>query len=56
MNNYPSGMPGPRKTVVTLECRECGHIWGAAAIKDLGMCDLIDEQDWKCKECGGRGE
>jgi len=52
--SYPSGMPSRRYCHIEYHC-SCGACWEADAIEDLGMCDLVHEDDEICPTCGELG-
>lgn len=51
MSNYPDGMPSSGGRTVHFNCN-CGASWDAEAVYDLGMIDLVDDNDERCPACG----
>lgn len=44
LNNYPPGMPRPRREYVRHECPECGAEWEVLMTWELGRYSYLDGQ------------
>lgn len=58
MSEHPEYRPPPLHREIDLYCQHqlCGEKWQAPAITDLGMTDLVNEEDILCPVCGRAGE
>ena len=52
MPNYPDGCPSAYHFEDDVRCKACGHSWTVEFVRDLGMCDPVNDSDMTCGECG----